>query len=196
MLSDHLQAPVITPGDIYRRLREEQSELGVLVREALQDGGLAPCDLTNKIMAEEIARVGGRAIYDGYPRSTEQLDGLLENCEVGAYVHFEAPYDALIKAMELRRQCTECGVVMSVHYNGGWCEHVALADDSRSPKPWKQRWDDTAEFFPKRYETYLSVTEPILQRVRGLANYGKFQVIGREHVGHEIRDFLASVGVV
>ncbi len=38
-LSHKYLKTIITPGDIYRRLREEDSELGHLVKDALKEGG-------------------------------------------------------------------------------------------------------------------------------------------------------------
>jgi adenylate kinase family enzyme len=121
-LKDHYGWHVITPGDIYRKLREEDSELGLLVRETLEKYHHCPDDLTNKIVMDAALThssvtsaldVTSHMVIDGYPRSFEQLEFLDAKYNVRAYVHIDASLGALLNASVNRRYCRGCQRVFS-----------------------------------------------------------------------------------
>ena len=214
-LSTYYGFPIISPGNIYKRIREEDSELGRLVKDALKDGGICPNDLTNRIVSEEAARLdpeGNGVILDGYPRSTEQLDYLMANFNIGAWVHIESNFDVMLKAAVNRRNCKTCGVVFSVEdpmrVLGKECPRPPrnpniIAMDCTTPCAresgdyWEQRWDDTEEMFTKRYSTQIGLLPPILERVEGLANYFRFDILGagvtQEEIQKAIHPWIAPV---
>jgi adenylate kinase family enzyme len=175
--------PSIIPGDIYRRIREEQTELGEMVRDALKDGGYCPDWLTNKIMIEEGSKMNKPFILDGYPRTESQFQHLIENFEVSYYLHFDAPFEQLIKAATNRIQCNKCMKV--------WSKLLSLDECCECKnKEWKERFDDSAEMYPKRYETYNLLTQPIISMVEKLPNYKKFQNLNNPNVFDEVLEFL------
>ena len=95
LLKNEYQSEIITPGDIYRRLREEDSELGTLVRESLKDGGYCPDYLTNQIILTESKKLNDSNVkitLDGYPRTVIQLEYLLENFDVKYFIHLNASF--------------------------------------------------------------------------------------------------------
>ena len=112
LLKERFGYPSIIPGDIYRRIRDEQSDLGELVRESLKDGGYCPDSLTNRIMLEEGEKLQHQAfILDGYPRTMVQFEYLMKNFNIGGFLHFDAPFEDLIIAATNRVQCNGCGKI-------------------------------------------------------------------------------------
>lgn len=180
MLYEVLGIPMIMPGDIYRRLREEDSELGHLVRESLKDGGYCPDSLTNKIILEEAKKLAPQGvILDGYPRTMAQFEYLMDNFEVKNWLCFDAPYEDLIHAATNRIQCSSCGKVWSKLMDENKC-------CSCPDRIWKERFDDSVALYPKRYEVYSELTSPIIRRVEGLSNYKHFQSLGNPEIISEV----------
>ena len=170
IISARYGMPVITPGNIYKVLREEDSNLGALVRDALKDGGYCPDWLTNKIVSEEIQKRGD-SILDGYPRTMKQVTYLLTNYRVLAFLHTESPYEDLFEAAMNRRECMGCKRVYSTKDPFEHCCAGSRFGGS-------QRWDDTSEMFPKRFETYMKATKPLIEAVEDLHTYKKFRMLG------------------
>lgn len=167
--------PLVQPGVMFARLREEDSELGNLVRESLKNGGLCPPALVNKVVYEDalskMAAGAQAVIIDGYPRDLVQFDFMLEHFDVRRYLHFDAPYELLLEACIARRICKTCSTVTSVRSSGeGLCKNCGEA--------FTVRWDDNADDYAKRYATYQKISEPILELVQGRENYRKWVTFG------------------
>lgn len=163
-LSERYGAPVVTPGNVYSRLREEDSDLGNQVRTALKDGGLCPDWMTNDLVARSVSEVGGAAILDGYPRSLAQLDYLQAHYDVGGYLHIESAYELGLEASASRRQCPQCARVFTTRVPETACGCTL-------PEHWKVRWDDTPALYRKRFDTYNAQSLPVVDRIKGLENY-------------------------
>jgi len=186
MLFEKLGCPIITPGDIYRRLREEDSDLGHLARESLKDGGYCPDFLTNEIILEETRKLVPKGvILDGFPRTMVQFDYLMENFNVQNFLYFDAPYESLIHAATNRVQCSSCGKIWSKIMNEDDCCRCI-------GRVWKERFDDSAEMYPKRYEVYMDLTSPIINTVETLDNYKKFQSLGNPKIITEVLEWIKN----
>jgi len=206
VLSEKFGFEIITPGSIYREIREQTGELAELVRESLKDGGLCPDWLTNKLMLEEAdKRKEKRLIFDGFPRSNEQFSMLQESFNVGAYLHLDAPYQLLEIFATNRIQCVSCKAVMSLTNANTWCDCLRqqIPDDFlENPSAtipeglWTTRHDDTPEIFAKRYKVYMEQTMPVIEKVRDLENYGKFQTLGDPDGVSKVTAWLEQLGVV
>lgn len=178
-----LDCQVITPGNIYRRLREEDSETGELVRESLKDGGICPDWLTNQIIREEAEKLKDfKLMLDGYPRTVVQLHYLLEHFDVKFILHVDAPYEMLLDAAINRIQCSVCGKVWSRNLGNNSCDC--------ENREWKERFDDSAEMYPKRYKEYLKHTLPIVDIVQSMPNYKKIQCLGNDNAIQETLDWI------
>lgn len=168
-LKSVLGANVVSPGDIYRDLREQQTELGILVKNALANGGYCPDSLTNRIMMEEFrSKQDCILISDGYPRTNSQLVHLLAHCDVGCFVRTDAPYDKLALASKHRIQCSKCNKI---------CNKLRPDDYCNCQAEMKTRFDDTPEIYKARYEKYMSSTKPTLDLIAELPNYAQFEVL-------------------
>ena len=197
ILSKHFGVPIVPPGEIYRRMMREETEIAQLVRDSLKDGGYCPSYLTNRIMKEETLRValnGGVVIHDGYPRTQEQFDFMHENFDVLGYLHIDATLEKLVDACANRRKCKGCNMVFSAKNPPipkmlpMVCREKMLGkpiEECRSTcvsfgyeESWDTRWDDGAEFYPKRFETYIRETQPLLNQVVDSPKYGRFELLG------------------
>lgn len=188
-LKEQFDCEIITPGDIYRRLREEESELGQIVRHHLKDGGYCPDDLTNRIILEEATRLNGKNfILDGFPRTIAQYDFLNQNMVVDCFLCFNAPYEMLLTASMNRIQCSGCNKVWSRLMNEQDC-------CSCTPKNWRHRFDDSAEMYPKRYAVYQELTQPIIDIVSKLPNCIALQSLNNPNVISEALERINALGI-
>lgn len=196
---------IITPGNIFRVLREEDSDLGRLVREAMSLHHHCPDDLTTEIVLQksrerlEEQRAHRRPewlILDGYPRSFAQLEALEAHFDVALYLHVDAPFDLLLQASINRRNCSNCGKVFSVQRppespcpfrgKGAPC----AADSSEH---WHFRWDDGEERYRERTASFLKNTQPIIEEIARRSNYACLQVLGNPGAQEEIERLISRV---
>ena len=182
----------VSPGAIFKQLREEDSETAQLVRETVKDGGLCPDWLTNKLVLEESTKLikkGAKSItLDGYPRTVEQLDFLMENYDVKLFVHSNTHWMTMKKMVVNRRNCKHCKTLFSALEPIKCCSKKECKIDDQSN--WEIRWDDTAEFFGKRYNVYKKETLPVIDKVKNFNNYIKLDLIKDELAYSKIIELL------
>ena len=180
-IQEHLGYPSVSPGNIFKSIRDQKTETAELVRESVKDGGLCPTWLTNKIVLEESQRLiesGTKYItLDGFPRTLDQLDFLLENYDIKYFLHSATHYMTMRKLVTNRRSCKDCKAVFSCLNPQAACSKNCNILDSST---WETRWDDTPEFFAKRYQVFKKETEPVILAVKGRSNYIKLDLIKNE----------------
>ena len=180
-IQEHLGYPSVSPGNIFKSIREQKTETAELVRESVKDGGLCPTWLTNKIVLEESQRLiesGAKYItLDGFPRTLDQLDFLLENYDIKYFLHSATHYMTMRKLVTNRRSCKDCKAVFSCLNPQAACSKKCNILDSST---WETRWDDTPEFFAKRYQVFKKETEPVILAVKDRSNYIKLDLIKNE----------------
>lgn len=180
-IQEHLGYPSVSPGNIFKTIREQKTETAHLVRESVKDGGLCPTWLTNKIVLEESQKLidsGAKYItLDGFPRTLDQLDFLLENYDIKYFLHSTSHYMTMKKLVMNRRGCKNCKAVFSCLNPPSACSKDCNILDSST---WETRWDDTPEFFAKRYQVFKKETEPVILAVTDKSNYIKLDLIKNE----------------
>lgn len=177
-IQEKLGYPSVSPGNIFKSIRDQKTETAELVKESVKDGGLCPSWLTNKIVLEESQRLidsGAKFItLDGFPRTLDQLDFLLENFDIKYFLHSATHYMTMKKLVVNRRNCQNCKTVFSCLKPPIKCGNECQIDDSST---WETRWDDTPEFFAKRYNVFKRETEPVINAVKNKSNYIKLDLI-------------------
>lgn len=75
LLAEYLKIPVISTGDIFRILREQDNEEGRRIRQILDTGQLVDDSETAGLVRERVGEADCRNgfILDGYPRNLEQI---------------------------------------------------------------------------------------------------------------------------
>lgn len=109
VLSKELGIPHISTGDLFRAHVENQTELGKLVQEYLDSGGLVPDEVTNDMVRERLDEpdaVGG-FLLDGFPRNVSQAqvlaDLLRENdSALDAVLQLDVPEDVVVERLLAR----------------------------------------------------------------------------------------------
>jgi adenylate kinase len=169
-LSELLDLPHISSGDLFRENLAAKTELGRAAEGFLTRGELVPDDVTIGMIRERLSRPdcarGG--LLDGFPRTIPQAVALeaLGN-ELGASVrkviYVKAREAVLVDRLSGRWICKAGGHLYHERFNppkrSGRCD----VDGS----PLYQRDDDKAETVAKRIRVYLQQTAPLIEHYRG-----------------------------
>jgi adenylate kinase len=162
-LQDDFGLPYLGTGDLLRKHKQEQTELGREAASYMDQGRLVPDELVIRMILGEIdARGADGFLLDGFPRTTQQADALAEALEeVGrrltAAILIEVDDDVVVKRLSGRRQCRN-GHLYHVETNPP--ENDAVCDACGAEVV--QRDDDRPEVIRRRLETYHEKTEPLI----------------------------------
>ena len=123
MLSEKLNIPHISTGDIFRSNIKGGTELGIKAKEYIDKGLLVPDSLTVDIVKDRIKQqdCNNGFILDGFPRTipqAEYLDEVLNslNAKVDVVLNIFVPDSEIIKRMSGRRVCLNCGATYHIIY--------------------------------------------------------------------------------
>jgi len=103
-LAQELDLVHVSTGDLFRENLKNETELGKLAQQYMDQGELVPDDVTIRMVEERLSRpdceVG--AVLDGFPRTDDQaeaLDSLLEKFEgeVNLVPFIKVPDDVLVE---------------------------------------------------------------------------------------------------
>ena len=168
ILSEKLNIPQVSTGDIFRKNIAEQTELGKLADSYISKGNLVPDDVTIKIVEDRLKQddVKEGIILDGFPRTikqAEELDKILEkeNKKVNMVINLTTPKEEIIERIVNRRVCSnqECKTVYNIVLNPPKVEGICDKCGSKL----LQRKDDNVETVESRIDTYLKNTSPLVE---------------------------------
>lgn len=154
----------LSSGDILRRERAEDTELGRKAQGYMDSGALVPDEVIVEMMAEAIKKAPDVGfILDGFPRTVNQAKELDEslasaNQQMDAVLNLNIHDEVVVERMTGRRSCPECGAVYHIENlkpkNEGVCDNDGTV--------LVQRPDDSAEVVANRLKTYHRQTEPVV----------------------------------
>lgn len=137
-IAAHYGVPAISTGDIFRSNVANQTELGLLVKRIMAEGGYVPDEVTVQIVADRLEEpdAAGGFLLDGFPRTVGQvgaLDQILakDGRAIDAVVSLVADVDQLVGRLLKRAEI-------------------------------EGRADDNEETIRRRMEVYEAETEPLL----------------------------------
>jgi adenylate kinase len=140
-LSERLDAPHISTGDLFRENMKNETELGKEAQRYVDAGELVPDEVTVKMVKDRLAQPDAAEgfLLDGFPRNTAQaqeLETVLADLgqRLDAVLVFEVEDEELVKRLTARG-----------------------------------RSDDTEETIRHRQEVYRSETEPLIAHYSDIA---------------------------
>lgn len=147
-----------------RAASREGTELGLLAKKIMDDGGLVGDDIMIGLVAERLSADDAKTrgyILDGFPRTIEQadaLDAIVEERPIDVVLDLNVPREIVLERISARRVCCDCGT-----------NYTASGND---PDPWicdvcggdvMQREDDTPESVNRRLDLYEEQTFPLIK---------------------------------
>jgi adenylate kinase len=166
MLVKELGTPQVSTGDLFRENLRNETELGKLAKGYMDRGELVPDQVTVDMVRERFRRpdCAGGALFDGFPRTIRQaegLDALLVEMgeEVAVVPYIKVDPRTLLERLAGRWTCRQCGamyhVIFSPPQEAGVCDKCG--------GELYQRADDTRETQQHRIDVYFEQTAPLIQ---------------------------------
>ena len=163
-LSRHYVVPHISTGDMLRTAAREGSELGLMAKQIMEEGGLVGDEVMIGLVDERLRKPDADSrgyILDGFPRTVAQaqaLQRITDDRPIHVVIDLDVPREIVLERLSSRRVCRDCGT----NYTAG------LADDRRM---WicdvcggdvEHRADDTPDAVNRRLDLYESQTAPLI----------------------------------
>lgn len=195
VLSERLDLPHVSSGDLFRDNLKNQTPLGLLAKSYMEKGELVPDDVTVAMVRERLSRPDCNekgAILDGFPRTVEQaiaLDTVLadDNKKIDAVILIQVPEDVLVARLTGRWICRQCQTPFHMLYNppkeAGKCDVCG--------GELYQRTDDQIETVGNRLKVYFNQTMPLVEfyNRKGLVK----EVNGEQEIEAVTRDLLCAI---
>lgn len=155
----------VASGDLFREVRESDTELGRLVKSYYDKGALVPDDVAIRMILERLTQPDSQAgvLLDGFPRTLPQgeaLDAALaaQGARVDKAVYLKVSNEELLRRLGGRWLCRSCGAPYHVAFSppreAGKCD--------RCGGELYQRADDTEETAKNRLKVFFDQTEPLI----------------------------------
>ncbi|MGN0968362.1 MAG: adenylate kinase [Oscillospiraceae bacterium] len=160
ILSQRLNIPTISTGNILRAAVKNGTPVGLKAKEYMDAGKLVPDEVIIGIVAERLAErdCANGYILDGVPRTIAQAEALEEKgITFDTVLSLEISDEEIIERMSGRRACTACGatyhVVSAPPKTEGKCDKCGADLVLRD--------DDKPETVKNRLTVYHTETEPL-----------------------------------
>lgn len=147
----------ISTGEILRKIKNQKTPLGRLVKSKIDKGQFVPESVAIKITFSEIKKCKRGFLLDGFPRTVSQAEKLDKNFNIDRVIYLNVPDSLIVKRLSSRRECS-CGMVYNVITNPpkkkGICDKCG--------KKLYIRDDDKPETVRKRLKIYNKLTKPVI----------------------------------
>lgn len=168
ILTQKLNIPQVSTGDIFRKHIKERTELGIMAENYITKGQLVPDDVTIGLVKDRLEEkdVQDGIILDGFPRTVpqaEELDKILakRNKKVDMVINLTTPKEEIIDRIVSRRICSNpsCKTVYNLKLNPP--KHPEICD--KCGHELVKRKDDNEETVNLRLNSYFEQTSPLVQ---------------------------------
>ena len=158
LISKEFSIPQISTGDILREHISKGTDLGKVAKSFIDEGKLVPDEIVIALVRQrlELPDCKDGYILDGFPRTLEQAQRLIEFADIDVVVYIDVSINEVERRALTRRICPNCGKIYSIAE-----KYVEKCDDCGETLI--QRDDDKLEVVRKRIETYLSQSEPLIE---------------------------------
>ena len=164
-LHEHLNAPHIATGDLFRAALSQGTPLGLEAKSYMDRGELVPDDVTVRMLLERISQPDAASGYilDGFPRSLAQATALSEALAgrgetIDKVLLVDVSEDELVRRLSGRWICRACQTPYHAISNPPKTEGMCDADGGEL----YQRDDDTPETVRNRLGVYRDQTAPLI----------------------------------
>ncbi len=190
IVSEHLNIPTISTGNIIREALKSGTEMGLKAKEYMDSGKLVPDEVVIGIIQDRLAKddCANGFILDGFPRTIPQAEALDRmGINIDRVVDIEVADDVIARRVSGRRVCPACGASYHVDYKKPAVEGVC----DKCGDTLVQRKDDHPDTVKERLQVYHDQTEPLKDYY---AAAGKLVIVeGQEEVADTTKLTLAAV---
>lgn len=192
ILSNRLNIPVISTGEMIRNALRQETSLGIKARQYIDDGLLVPDDVVIGIMQERLSEndCSGGFILDGFPRTVPQADALEKmKINLDRVLAIEVIEQKIINRISGRRQCSKCGATYHLEHKPSKTPDVCDICGGELII----RKDDAPETVKNRLDVYREQTEPLKEYYK---SKGKLVIaFGQEEIKDTTIEVLKALGI-
>ena len=162
LIKEEYNLPHISTGEIFRTNIQNETELGKIAKQYIDNGDLVPEELVNKLVEDRIAQddCENGFILDGYPRNIAQAKFLEGITNIDIALMIDLSEEKIIERLSSRRMCSKCNQPTSLDWMvDGKCEKCGgdcyVRDDDK-PEVIKMRLvkqavpQDVIEFYKQK----------------------------------------------
>ncbi len=160
-LCEKFNIPQISTGDMLRAAVKAGTPLGIEAKKVMDAGELVSDELILDLVKERITKADCKPgyLFDGFPRTIAQADGMRENdISIDYVVELVVPDEDIIRRMSGRRVHLESGRTYHLEFNPPREE----GKDDVTGEPLVQRDDDSEETVRRRLDVYHQQTKPLV----------------------------------
>jgi adenylate kinase len=200
LLEDKFNYKHLSTGDLLRAEIKKKTDLGNKIEEIITRGELVSDDIITELLKNELKEISNeRFILDGYPRNIAQAETLNQifnelNIENYVTIYLELEEELAMKRALGRVVCNKCGASYNTYFTNFMPKQEGICDKCEGELI--HRSDDTEETFKKRFDTYINVTNPLLDYYKEL---GKLEIVNAneeaDKVFVEVTDILEKGAV-
>lgn len=159
LIETRLCIPHVSTGEIFREHIEAGDELGVKIKDLVEQGKLIPDEITEQVIRNRLLQedVSTRFLLDGFPRDLEQARFLTHITGVDGVISVDLDDNTIIKRLSARRVCAHCEE--TYHLKNKPPQKEGVCDECNGSLV--RRKDDEPEVIRQRLETYHKSTAPV-----------------------------------
>ncbi|MBU4482429.1 adenylate kinase [Patescibacteria group bacterium] len=163
-LSEKLNIPNISPGQLLRNEIENKTEIGKEAKEYMNKGQLVPNSIVHELAKNRITQPDceNGFIFDGFPRILIQAKFIETVTDITHVLLVDISDQEAVYRLSGRRTCLKCGKVYHIKFNPpkkqGICDECGEKLEIRE--------DDTEEAIRKRLKIYHTETEEVVEYYR------------------------------
>ena len=183
----------LSTGDLLRSEVKQKTLLGIEIEKLISNGQFVSDKIVNNLLRQSIKNLKfrDRIIFDGYPRNVQQaknLESILAdfNQNIGHTIFLNVSRDIIEKRIMGRMTCDKCHMTLNEFFNK---EQIELHPCGKEFL--LKRIDDNLETVIARYDTYMSITKPVLDFYSKKANFTEIDGAGGiDQITNKINDIL------
>ncbi len=158
VISQKLNIPHISTGDMFRRAIREQTPTGLKAKTFMDAGKLVPDEVVIELVRErlKLEDCSNGFLLDGFPRTVLQAQALETIVGLDAVIDIDVADEALMKRLTGRRVCSKCAGTFHIS---------SLKDEKVCPDCASElihRDDDKPETIANRLKVYHDQTSPLI----------------------------------
>ena len=161
--------PQISTGDMLRAAVKAKSELGLLAKKVMDEGGLVSDEIIIGLVKDRISQkdCASGFLFDGFPRTIPQAEAMVEvGVEIDHVVEIAVVDEEIVARLSGRRVHPGSGRVYHVTFNPPNRQGL----DDETGEPLVLRDDDVEETVRKRLKIYHDQTSPLIDFYQNMEN--------------------------
>ena len=183
----------LSTGNLLREEVKSKTPFGSEIEKLISNGKFVSDKTVNTLLRQSITNLKfrDRIIFDGYPRNVDQamnLESILDEFDqtIGHIIFLNVSKDIIEKRIMGRVTCEKCHMTLNEFFNK---EQIELHPCGKEFL--MKRKDDNLDIVIARYDTYMSLTKPVLDFYAKKANFTEIDGAGEiEQITNKINEVL------